>query len=77
MAHLCEIMLQKGILLLNLMMCWMQHSAMRHNANHKNVNATMVKSDHKLWETNYHSCHPSMLFNHQIINAVNVLVCSD
>jgi hypothetical protein len=77
MAYLCEIMLQRGKLLLNLTMRWMQHSAMRHNANQKNVNATTVKSDHELWENNYHSIHPSMLFNHQIINAVNILVCSD
>jgi len=46
MANLCEIMLQKGKLLLHLMMRWMQHSAMRHNANQKNVNVTTVKSDH-------------------------------
>jgi hypothetical protein len=77
MAYLCEIMLQKGKLLLYLKMCQMQHSVMRHNANQKNLNATMVKSYHKLCENNYHSSHPSMLSNHQIINAVNVLVCSD
>lgn len=77
MAYLCEIMLQKGKLLLNLKMCWMQHSAMMHNDNQKNVNATTIKNDHELCENYHHFSHPLMLFNHQIINAVNVLMCLD
>jgi hypothetical protein len=55
----------------------MQHSAMMHNDNQKNVKATTIKNDHELCENYHHFSHPPMLFNHQIINAVNVLMCSE